>query len=93
MLEAWWDPAGNTVCARMSDTIPGSHLLGVNLGRPDWQTVFSDVGNYSTYAGVIYISMAGMTGSDFVQIHGSIVIGDVELDSGEHWISKAGYGG
>ncbi len=76
-LEWWRDGSGDsgTVCARVSDNMPGSHWLGVRLGRDDWATTFTDSGNYSTYAGVIYISMANR--GEFDQ---ATVIGWLETD-------------
>jgi hypothetical protein len=76
-VEWWRDNSGSgTVCARTSDNMSGSHWLGVRLGRDDWTTTFTDSGNYSTYAGVIYVSMANLHNYDCASVIGWLETSD-----------------
>ena len=76
-LEVWKDFSGSgTVCAKTSDNMPGSHWMGVTLERSDWATTFTDSGNYSTYAGIIYVSTANMGPYEYVTVRGWLESGD-----------------
>jgi hypothetical protein len=76
-IEVWRSYAGSgTFCAKTFDNLAGSHHIEVILQRVDWQTRWYDSGNYSTYAGGIYVSGANE--------HCTYVFGRVTVDGVNH---------
>ncbi len=73
-LQIWRDQAAQTICAKVSDNAVGPRLMGVQLGRTDWATSFTDEGIYDSYAGVIYVSKASLGPGESVTIIGWVVV-------------------
>lgn len=84
-LQIWRDQAAQTICAKVVDNAAGPRHMGVQLGRTDWATSFTDEGIYDDYAGVIYISKASMGSGEWVRIIGWVIV------NGSLYRGSAGY--
>jgi hypothetical protein len=78
----WYSPADSgSFCAKTFDNEAGSHYMSVSIRREDWQTVWSDSGTFTTYAGGV-----GVKGVDIphcAYVSGKVTSGGVTRTGGD----------
>ncbi|MCG8916153.1 hypothetical protein L6E12_10160 [Actinokineospora sp. PR83] len=81
-VNVWYSSAGSgTFCAMTFDNLAGSHHTEVILRHEDWDTPWYDSGDYTTYAGGIYVS--GMN-TRCAWVWGRVVVNGVDHNTG--WV-------
>jgi hypothetical protein len=83
-IDVWYSSAGSgTFCAMTFDNLAGSHHIEVILRHEDWQTPWYDSGDYTTYAGGIYVS--GMN-TRCAYVWGRVVVNGHDYNNGWDYI-------
>jgi hypothetical protein len=85
-VDVWYSSAGSgTFCAKTFDNLAGNHHIEVVLQHAGWTTRWHDSGNYSEYAGGIYVSDANTL---CAQVYGEVTVGGLPYSSGWNTICK-----